>query len=48
MSVAICLACHAAVSNATGEWLDDDGSADCLKRDGGHLVTQIVPDPEEP
>lgn len=45
MSVAICLACHAPVSNATGKWRDDDGNADCPERSGGHRVEQIIPDP---
>lgn len=48
MSIALCLACGEAVEeNAFGDWESADGAA-CSRRPDGHLVTQIVPDPEGP
>ncbi|MFB4280893.1 hypothetical protein ACBJ59_36775 [Nonomuraea sp. MTCD27] len=48
MSALLCLACGAPVEEkANGRWEGQDGSTDCPRRDDGHLVEQVVPDPPE-
>ncbi|MFF0862333.1 hypothetical protein ACFYUV_11315 [Nonomuraea sp. NPDC003560] len=47
MGFLFCLACAASVEeNAFGDWESAKGSV-CPKRQGGHLVEQVVPEPEE-
>ncbi|GGS88663.1 hypothetical protein ACFFV7_50845 [Nonomuraea spiralis] len=48
MGFLFCLACGATVEeNADGDWESATGTA-CRKRTDGHLVEQVIPDPEGP